>query len=207
LRVPRGAKFEAGESIGTLNSMNHVHLIAGRSGAEINALAALIFPNISDAIAPVIERVSLLDENWKPIAETKDKDSRIKLNGKTRIVVRAFDRLDGNSERRRLGVYRLGYQMFGQGQTPAPEPIWNISFDRNPAYEAVKFAYAKGSQSGATGETVFNYIVTNTVNGDSYREAFLDTETLERGIYTVRVFAADFFGNISSKDILVEVTK
>src|SRR5690606_12035630 len=29
VRIPRGNKFRAGEAIGTLNPMNHVHLIAG----------------------------------------------------------------------------------------------------------------------------------------------------------------------------------
>ncbi|MBA2378532.1 MAG: SMP-30/gluconolactonase/LRE family protein, partial [Blastocatellia bacterium] len=38
MRVPRGARFAAGEPMGTLNSQNHVHLIAGRSGFEMNAL-------------------------------------------------------------------------------------------------------------------------------------------------------------------------
>ncbi len=101
VRVPRGAKFEAGEAIGTLNAMNHVHLIAGRSGAEMNALDALILPGISDKIAPKIEKIALFDENWKLIGETVNKNSRIKLGGKTRIVATAFDRMDGNPERRR----------------------------------------------------------------------------------------------------------
>ena len=46
VRVPRGAKFTAGERIGTLNAMNHVHMIAGPSGAEMNALAALTLPGV-----------------------------------------------------------------------------------------------------------------------------------------------------------------
>ena len=37
VRVPRGAKFKAGEAVGTLNAMNHVHLIAGRSGGNERA--------------------------------------------------------------------------------------------------------------------------------------------------------------------------
>ncbi len=200
LRVPRGTKFEAGESIGTLNSMNHVHLIAGRSGAEMNALNALIFPNISDTIAPKIERVSLLDENWKPITETKNKDSRIKLDSKTRIVVRAHDRMDGNSERRKLGVYRIGYQVLREDETPLEDVKWTISFDRLPDAEAVKYVYAAGSKSGATGETIFDYIATNRVDGDSFQEDFFDVSQLENGNYVLRVFAADFFGNITSKD-------
>jgi hypothetical protein len=42
VRVPRGASFKAGEPIGSLNAMNHVHLIAGPTGAEMNALDALV---------------------------------------------------------------------------------------------------------------------------------------------------------------------
>ena len=75
LRIPRGTKFIVGEALGTLNSMNHVHLIAGRSGAEMNALDALVFPNISDAVYPTIERVSLFDENWREIETKKTDDS------------------------------------------------------------------------------------------------------------------------------------
>ncbi|MEQ1643168.1 MAG: hypothetical protein ABL959_06965, partial [Pyrinomonadaceae bacterium] len=110
VRVPRGTKFKAGEPIGTLNSMNHVHLIAGRSGSEMNALDALILPGISDSRPPVIEKVSIYDQKWN-LVETVSPNPRIKLTEKSRIVVRAYDQMDGNSERRRLGVYKLGYQI------------------------------------------------------------------------------------------------
>lgn len=201
IRVPRGSKFEAGEAIGTLNPMNHVHLIAGGSGAEMNALDALTLPGISDSIAPKIEKVTLFDENWKLIGETGDKNSSVKLVGKTRVVVRAFDRMDGNNERRRLGVYRVGYQILRADKTPISELNWTISFDRLPDEQAVKFVYAKGSKSGATGETIFDYIATNFVNGDSFREDFFDAGQLENGDYILRVYAADFFGNTSTEDI------
>ncbi|HMS43168.1 MAG TPA: hypothetical protein PKE69_23265, partial [Pyrinomonadaceae bacterium] len=121
IRVPRGTKFEAGDSIGTLNTMNHVHLIAGGSGSEMNALAALAFPDISDKIAPVIEQISLFDDNWFLVNETKSETVRIKLSGKTRIVVRAFDRMDGNAERRRLGVFALGFQILRADKSPVFE--------------------------------------------------------------------------------------
>jgi sugar lactone lactonase YvrE len=201
VRVPRGAKFEAGEAIGTLNALNHVHLIAGRTGAEMNALDALEFPGIKDSIAPTIERVALYDEGWQLIGETHLRDERIKLGGKTRIVARAFDRMDGNADRRRLGVYRIGYQILRADETPITETDWTISFDRNPDAEAVRYVYATGSKSGATGETIFNYIATNRVSGDSFREDFFDAGALENGDYILRVFAADFFGNQTSEDI------
>jgi hypothetical protein len=167
----------------------------------MNALDALTFPGISDSISPVIERVSLFDENWKSIGETENANSRINLNGKTRVVVRGYDRMDGNAEQRRLGVYRLGYQILKPDKTPLSEINWTISFDRLPNSRAVPFVYAPKSRSGATGETIFNYIVSNRVNGDLYREDFFDAGKLETGDFVLRVFAADFFGNITSKDI------
>lgn len=206
VRVPRGAKFKAGEPIGTLNSMNHVHLVAGRSGSEMNALDALSLPGIADSRPPVIEKVSIYDQNWNPV-ETSPPNSRIKLTGNTRLVVKAYDQLDGNSERRRLGVYKLGYQILDAAKNPIGESKWTIKFDRMPPNEAVKFVYADKSHSGATGETIFNYIVTNFVEGDEFREEFLNVSSLSAGILTIRVFAADYFGNSSSKDIEIEVIK
>ena len=204
LRIPRGTKFEAGEAIGTLNSMNHVHLIAGGSGAEMNALDALIFPNISDTVAPTIENVALYDENWNAL-ETAKPPGRIKISGKLHVVVRAFDRVDGNGGNRKLGVYRLGYQLLREDKSPVSDINWTISFDRLPDDDAVTLVYAKGSQSGYTPQTVFNYIVTNKVDGDTAKEDFIDPAALQNGNYTLRVFAADFFGNQTARDIEISV--
>lgn len=207
VRVPRGAKFEMGEAIGTLNTMNHVHLIAGGSGAEMNALDALAFPGISDKISPVIEQVSLFDENWILVNETKSETARIKVSGKLRIVVRAYDRMDGNAERRRLGVFVLGFQILKSDKSPQIEEKTTISFAEMPDTDFVRLVYAKGSKSGATGETIFNYIVTNEVRGELGKEDFFDTANLEKGNYILRVFAADYFGNKVSKDLEIEIIK
>lgn len=206
VRVPRGTEFKAGEAIGTLNAMNHVHLIAGRSGAEMNALDALSLPNLTDTRPPTIEKVTLFDENSREI-ETTNAASRIKLSGKIRIVARAFDQVDGNAERRRLGVYKLGYQLLRTDGTPMSEVNWTILFDRFPPHEAVRHVYANGSKSGATGETIFDFIVTNFVHGDEFRNDFLDVTTVENGNYTLRVLAADYFGNESYKDLNIEVLR
>ncbi|MGE3466129.1 MAG: hypothetical protein AB7J13_04290 [Pyrinomonadaceae bacterium] len=206
VRIPRGARFNPGEPIGTLNAMNHVHLIAGRSGSEMNALDALDLPGIADSRPPVIEKVELYDQNWS-LVETVTPNSRIKLTERTRIVVRAYDQVDGNSERRRLGVYKLGYQVLANENDSAADEVWTIRFDRMPPNDAVRYAYADGSHSGATGETIFRYIVSNFVDGDEYREDLLDPSGLANGNYVLRVFAADYFGNTSSKDIEFEVLK
>lgn len=206
VRVRRGAVFKAGEVIGTLNPMNHVHLIAGPPGDEMNALDALVLPGVADTTPPVIEETAFFDQNWLPL-ETKPAEKRISLAGKTRIVVRAFDRMDGNPERRRLGVFRLGYQLLNSDHSVLTDINWSINFYRNPSADAVKFAYATGSKSGATGETIFRYIVTNKVSGESFGEGFLDVSQYPAGQYVVRVFAADYFGNTTSKDIDFEVKK
>ena len=70
VRVPRGSKFKAGEPIGTLNPMNHVHLITGRSGSEMNALDALKLPGITDSRPPVIEKVTIYDQDWNCLLYT-----------------------------------------------------------------------------------------------------------------------------------------
>jgi hypothetical protein len=181
--------------------MNHVHLIAGRNGREINALAALQLPGIGDSISPVIEDVQLFDINWnevKPQPGTRG----ITVPDKIRIVVRAYDRMDGNSERRRLGVYRVGYQLLSNN-SPAGETEWRISFGRSPSNDEVQLAYAIGSRSGYTPDTIFDYVATNRVDGDEAREDFLETSGLSAGSYTIRVFAADYFGNVTSKEIEV----
>lgn len=204
VRVPRGSHFHAGEPIGTLNPMNHVHLIAGRSGAEMNALDALILPGIADSRPPTIEKVSLFDENWLEL-ETKSPGGRIQLTAKTRVVVRAYDQVDGNSGHRRLGVYQVGYQILNSDAAPLGDPIWTIRFDRLPSAKAVRFVYATGSKSGATGETIFNYIVTNRVDGDDYQEGFLDSAALGPGNFILKVLVSDYFGNISSKELNISV--
>ncbi|MBK7394473.1 MAG: hypothetical protein IPI64_14465 [Chloracidobacterium sp.] len=206
VRVPRGAKFKAGEPIGTLNAMNHVHLIAGRSGSEMNALDALTLPGLTDSRPPTIENVTLFDKNWSEI-ETAKKNQRITLRDQTRIVVRAYDQADGNSEKRRLGVFKLGYQLLKQDGSAVADTKWTIVFDRLPSAASISLVYANGSKSGATGETIFNYIVTNSVSGDEFHEDVFDAATLASGIYTLRVFAADYFGNTSSKDLSFEILR
>lgn len=206
VRVPRGTKFLAGEPIGTLNPMNHVHLIAGRSGAEMNALDALILPGIADTIPPVIEKVSFFDENWNVI-ETAGSPTRIMLLGKTRIVVRAYDRMDGNADRRKLGVYSVGYAVYLNDGTLVSDHRSSINFRRLPDDEAVQFTYGPGSKSGATGETIFNYIATDKVDTDLFKEDLLDASRSAPGQYLLKVSVSDYFGNTTTKDIGFEVIK
>jgi sugar lactone lactonase YvrE len=221
VRVRRGTRFSAGDAVGTLNNQNHVHLIAGPTGSEFNALAALELPGVKDTVAPVIEKdgVRLFDSNGKEFvaASTTTEERRGQETGKplivrgdVRVVVRAYDQMDGNAARRRLGLYQLGYQVLNADGRPAQgfaEPLWTISFESLPDNDsgAVPVAYAEGSKAGATGETIFAYIVTNVVRDRSATENFWHTSALPEGDYILRVFAADFFGNKTTHDVAVRV--
>ncbi|HMT07963.1 MAG TPA: hypothetical protein PKA82_08160 [Pyrinomonadaceae bacterium] len=199
VRVPRGTKFEAGDPIGTLNPMNHVHLIAGKTGSEMNALAALELPGIADSRPPVIEKLTLFYRDWKPL-ETQPTGSRIRLSDRTRVVVKAYDQVDGNNERRRLGIYSVSLQV-NDGA------ISEIKFDRMPSNLLISMVYANDSHSGATGETIFNYIATNSLIDSRGREGFIDPAKLDAGVYTATVYVTDYFGNRASKQFEFEVTK
>jgi hypothetical protein len=115
--------------------------------------------------------------------------------------------MDGNPERRRLGPYKFGYQILREDRTAAGETTWSIVFDRMPPNHLARFVYAAGSHSGASGETVLNYIVTNRLSGNEFSEDLFDTSGLAAGNYSIRVYAGDYFGNVSAKDIPIEVTK
>lgn len=222
LRIRRGTRIGEGAALGTLNRLNHVHLIAGPASSEVNALAALQLPGISDTVAPTIESVSLLTEAGVRIetpmptpatASAKKKApppaEPLIVQGRVRVVVQAYDQADGNARHRRLGLYRLGYQVFNTDGTAArgfEQPRFNLSFERlTESAKAVALAYAEGSQSGYTGQTIFAYTVTNVVRDGVAREEFWETGQLAAGMYVLRVYAEDFFGNQARRDVLVQV--
>ncbi|MGH9836190.1 MAG: hypothetical protein ACRD9Y_24465, partial [Blastocatellia bacterium] len=214
VRVRRGTRVSAGEAIGSLNRLNHVHLIAGPYGTEVNALAALQFPGLVDTALPTIEGVTITNEGDELIydsAKAAKGSSRIPLNGRARIIVRCYDQVDGNPRYRRLGAYRLGYQLLNADGSPAQrfeQPRYNIVFERLPVDQrAVPLVYAGGSQSGYEGQTIFSYIVTNIARDGEAREDFLDASKLAPGDYILRVIVEDYFGNQTRRDLPVAVVR
>ncbi len=213
VRLRRGTRVNAGDAIGSLNRLNHVHLIAGPYGVESNALAALQFPGLIDTVAPTIESVAITSERNEAILDSaKKKPAKpILPSGRFRIIVRAYDQVDGNPKHRRLGVYRLGYQLLradGLAVSGFDQPRYNVVFDRLPVDQSlVEMVYAEGSQSGYQGQTIFGYVVTNVARNGEAREDFLDTSQIAPGDYTLRVFAEDFFGNQTRRDTPVSVVR
>jgi sugar lactone lactonase YvrE len=218
MRVRRGTRFKPGDALGTVNKMYHCHLIVGPSGGEVNPL--LLAPiGFEDKIAPTIEQdgVQLFAEGGKRLSDKED--GRLIVNGNVRIVVDAFDRNEMNSDRRRLGLYSLGYQVF-QGQSsdnsksnPAPatgfaSPRITILFNRLPADDnATKIAYADESGITVYGSktTRFLYEVTNTVRDGHARTGSWNTSELPKGDYTLRIVVADYSGNRTNADLPIRI--
>ncbi|HEX8163461.1 MAG TPA: NHL repeat-containing protein [Pyrinomonadaceae bacterium] len=214
VRVRRGTRFRAGDALGTVNRMYHVHLNFGAPANETNPLA-LPLANFADRVAPTIARdgIMLFDAAGSPLKERRD--GRLVVRGAVRVVVDAFDQVDGNAARRRLGLYRLGFQLVNADGSPAPgfaQPRAQIEFDRLPPQrDAVKIAYADKSGITVYGSdaTHFFYELTNTVrHGGAFAGAW-DSSELPAGDYTLRVFAADFAGNVATanRDLAIRVER
>ena len=213
VRVRRGARFAVGEALGSVNSMYHVHLVHRPGGVERNALA-LPFPGFSDGVAPRVNSIALLDRDGKALAEKRARRLAVAAGaGPLAIVVDAFDQSDGNAARRRLGLYKLGYQVLGADGAPLPgfeAPLVNIEFNRLPPdEESVKVAYADGSGITVYGSkaTRFLYQVTNTVRDGVARQGSWNPAGLAPGDYTIRIYAADYAGNVAlaGRDLAITV--
>lgn len=211
VRIRRGTRLRVGQALGTINRMYHVHMNLGPPGAEMNPLV-LPLAGFTDKRPPVIERdgVRLFDESG---AELKEKRAgRLILRGRVRVVVDAYDQVDGNQPRRRLGLYRLGFQLFNADGSPAPgfeRPRITIEFDRlPPGDDAPKIAYADESGITVYGskQTRFLYELTNTVRHGRAERGTWDTSELPPGDYTLRIHASDFGGNEAEANRDVAVT-
>ena len=212
VRVKRGTRFKTGDALGTINRMYHTHLIVGPSGGEINPLS-LSPVGFKDDIAPTIEKngIQLFDQSGSQLTEKQN--GRLVVTGRVRIVVDAFDRTNLNSSRRRLGLYRVGYQILKADGGPArgfEQPRIDIVFNRLPPdRDSPKIAYAE--QSGITvygsESTRFLYEVTNIVRDGRAERGTWDTSQLAPGDYVLRIIAADFSGNEAqdNRDVLLTV--
>ena len=200
VRVRRGTRFRAGDALGTINRMYHVHLNYGPSGAQANPLV-LPFIGFSDRLEPRIERDGIRLFNSSGERLTEMRKGRLVVRGDTTIVVEAYDQVDGNAPRRRLGLYKLGYQILRADGTPAPgfeEPRINLEFNRlPPEREAVRIVYADASGITVYGSatTRFLYVVTNTVRDGRAATGVWNASALPAGDYILRIFAADHAGN------------
>lgn len=201
IRVRRGTRIHVGDRLGSINNQAHVHLALGTGGFETNAVA-LGFHNYADHFAPRITDVALLDDNDQPMALGSDGVVMVARQGRgVQIVVEAWDQVDNNLARRRLGPYQVGYQILdgsGQPLQGYEQPRWNIVFNRMPPQNlAAKVAYAPDSGITVHGSAVtrFRYLVTNTVRDGLMETGRWQPTALPPGEYIVRASARDYSGN------------
>jgi hypothetical protein len=213
LRIKRGARFETGDRIGSVNAFNHVHLSVGRAGDDHNPLA-LRLVQFTDTIPPTIATngVSLRREDGTPL--TVKAAGRTLVFGRVEVVVDAWDQADGNVPWRRLGLHTLGYQVLRADGTPAPgfeHPRVTLRFDRIGLTADPRLVYAAGSGIPAYGSrrTRFLYTITNRLEDGVTSQDRWDTTPLPPGDYILRIHAADIAGNaaMSRRDVPVTVLR
>jgi murein DD-endopeptidase MepM/ murein hydrolase activator NlpD len=214
IRVKRGARFAAGDALGTVNRFYHAHVNVGWPGEQYNPLHVGL-AQFADTRPPRIARggVRLYGPDGGPLQRRAR--GRLIVSGRIRIVVDAWDQVDGNLARRRLGLYRLGYQVLHADGTPVPgflAPRETIRFDRiaDSQDDAPRIVYAEGSgipfYSG--GRTRFLYNVTSTFHDGVAAPGWWDAGALPPGDYILRILAADFSGNeaLANRDVPVTIT-
>jgi sugar lactone lactonase YvrE len=203
IRVKRGTRFAVGDVLGTVNRMYHVHVEFAPDGTNHNPLE-LNFAGLRDRSAPRIETIQVFARDGAEL--TKRRGGRLLIPstaGDVSVVAGAYDQIDGDTARRRLGLYRIGYQILQANGTPATgfeEPRITLTFDQLPPdNETVKIVYAEGSGETVHGNpgTRFLYGVTNSLQGGHVTAGAWQAGTLPRGDYTIRIFAADYAGNVA----------
>nr|WP_229259138.1 gluconolaconase [Duganella flavida] len=212
VRVKRGTRFESGETLGTINRMAHVHLDYKPNGGPLNPLL-LPFIDLEDTIAPEINSITVVGTDGKALTEKRDGRLVIPQRlGEVQIVVDASDQINGNQKRRRLGLYKLGYQLLNQDGGTIPgmaEPIITQQYDRLPRNrDAVKLVYAANSGitvHGAT-ETRFVYAINNKLINGKLTPGAWQVGELGPGNYILRITAEDYAGNAANRNRELAVT-
>ena len=210
VRVRRGARFAAGDVLGSVNQMAHVHLWMGVSGYGLNPLT-LGLRDFRDTVPPSIGSIEIRD--GAGVRLTKRQAGRLLVpRGELALVVDAWDQVDGNLPRRRLGLYSLGYQWLHPDGTPLAgfeQPRVAIEFARLPGDEAIKEAYADKSGITVQGnaETHFRYRVGSTPRIGPVAGGAWSTADLAPGDYTLRIVAKDFSGNeaLRGRDVAIRI--
>jgi hypothetical protein len=198
MRVRRGARFAAGDVLGSINPMAHVHLWMGVSGYGLNPLQ-LALKDFRDSVAPTIGAIEVHDAAGARLLR-RQAGRLLVPRGDVSLVVDAWDQVDGNLPRRRLGLYSLAFQWLHADGAPVAgfeQPRLVIEFARLPGDDQVKAVYADKSGITVQGnaETHFRYAIGVPAGASAGTPTVSSTAALPAGDYLLRIVAKDFSGN------------
>lgn len=204
VRIKRGTRFLAGEPLGSINSMAHVHIDYKPNGDALNPLA-LPWVGLSDSIAPTIDGIELLGQDGQRLQRRRDGRLIVpRAAGNVQILLDAYDQIDGGKAQRRLGLYKLGYQLLGADGSVLESmrrPLITQQYDRLPRdRSAVKLAYAEASGITVYSKqrTRFVYTLTTTLAQGKVAPGAWAVGALTPGPYLLRITAEDYAGNAAS---------
>jgi hypothetical protein len=205
VRVRRGTRFAVGDALGTINPMAHVHMEYYPGGVAVNALA-LPFTGLRDTVPPRIQSIALYDAGGQRLPRKKGQRLHVaRTLGEVSIVASGYDQMDDNLARRRLGLYKVGYQLLHADGSPVAgfeTPRITQVYDRLPRErEAVKLLYAENSGITVYGSkaTVFAYAVNNTLHDGVALPGTWNVGSIAPGDYVLRIYAADFAGQVAQE--------
>lgn len=134
----------------------------------------------------------------------------LRHGGGVQVVVEAWDQVDGNLPRRRLGLHRVGYQVLDAQGVPVPgfeQPAMNLDFSRMPAHpDAARWPTPPTAASPCTwrgAHARFRYVASNHVRADELEMDSWQPGELPPGDYTIRAYGEDASGNaaIGARDL------
>ena len=210
-RAARLARARRAEAIGTVNRFRHVHLTVRPLGEELNPLEFRL-PGFVDTIPPTIapRGIELMDLSGQPIKARQR--GRLVVSTPVRIVVDAWDRVDGNAASRRLGVRarlsgaRIGWSSSGRLRHAADDGSDSIACRPTPRPRSRSTQPAAAFHSTARDAHASSYVVTSGLD-ESGRVVDVpwDASALPPGDYVLRVIVKDAGGNraIAGRDVKI----
>ena len=175
-------------------------------GGALMALAIGLVPftGFIDTVAPTIQRIALYDGAGARIVAKKGQPVKLsRALGEVQVVVNAYDQVNGNLARRKLGLYKLGYQVLRADGTPLPgfeQPVITQVYDRLPRNpDAVKAVYAptRGITVYGSASTQFDYALNNRLRDGRIETGSWRIADLAPGEYLLRIHAADYAGQVA----------
>lgn len=201
VRIRRGARFATGDVLGSVNAMRHVHLEYRPAGAFVNPLL-LDLKGWRDGTAPRIGQVRLVGADGLAAPRTNNVLQLRRGTSPYRIEVGAYD--PGTPTRRRLGLYRLGYQVLQANRSVADNDATrtNLVFSQLPPDSDFGLVMADTCQA-----PYFCYTASNVLRAGRAKPGAFDISALRPGRYLLRIVAADYAGNEAheGRDIALDI--